>query len=202
MGQESLSGQPLTTRCAHLCIDMQNLFAEATEWQAPWMRRVLPVVERLVAAHPDRTVFTRFIPAAQPGEGHGTWRGYWERWHRMTRASLPPGMIDLVPALARFVPPARIIDKKVYSPWVQPELDALLQERGIDTVIVTGAETDVCVLATVLGAVDRGYRVVVPTDAICSSADATHDAMLTLYRDRYGQQVQAVTAEEVLRAWR
>lgn len=32
--------------------------------------------------------------------------------------------------------------------------------------------------AAVLGAVDRGYRVVLVTDAICSSADQTHDALM------------------------
>ncbi|HEY8612755.1 MAG TPA: cysteine hydrolase, partial [Roseomonas sp.] len=58
---------PLTASCAHLCIDMQNLFAEGTEWHTPWMKRVLPVVERIAAAHPERTIFTRFIPAARPG---------------------------------------------------------------------------------------------------------------------------------------
>jgi hypothetical protein len=41
----------------------------------------------------------------------------------------------------------------------------------------------------------------VPTDAICSSSDKTHDALLTLYRERYGQQVETVTSEEILRSW-
>lgn len=193
---------PLTARCAHLCVDMQNMFAEETEWHAPWMRRVLPRVEAIVAAHPARTLFTRFIPAAHPGEGHGAWRAYYERWRGMTREALPPGMLDLVPSLARFVPPARVIDKKVYSPWAQPELEEELRRRDVDTLIVTGAETDVCVLAAVLGAVDHGYRVVVPTDALCSSADETHDALLALYRRRFGQQVETTETEDVLRRWR
>jgi hypothetical protein len=42
---------------------------------------------------------------------------------------------------------------------------------------------------------------VVPTDAICSSSDHTHDALLTLYRERYGQQVEAVGSDETLRCW-
>ena len=42
----------------------------------------------------------------------------------------------------------------------------------------------------------------VPTDAICSSSDTTHDALLTLYRERYGQQVETVPSEEILRNWR
>jgi nicotinamidase-related amidase len=38
---------------------------------------------------------------------------------------------------------------------------ASLQERNADGLIVSGAETDVCVLSTVLDAVDLGYRVIV-----------------------------------------
>ena len=103
--------------------------------------------------------------------------------------------------LAELVPPAEVFDKRVYSPWVEPGLHDRLRARGVDTLVITGAETDVCVLAAVLGAVDRGYRVVVPTDAICCSSDQTHDALLTLYRERYGQQVETVPSEEILRGW-
>ncbi len=191
----------LTARDVHLCIDMQNLFA-GTEWHTPWMPRVLPRVLALAAAHPARTVFTRFIPAARAGEGQGTWRRYWQRWQNMTLEKLPAGTVDLLPDLARLVPPAEVVDKHVYSPWEGTDLDARLRARGAEAVVITGAETDVCVLAAVLGAVDRGYRVVLPTDALCSSSDETHDALLTLYSNRYGQQVETTTTEELLRVWR
>ncbi len=61
-------------------------------------------------------------------------------------------------------------------------MSASLRGRGADSLVITGAETDVCVLAAVLDAVDLGYRVVLATDARCSSSDETHDALLTLYR--------------------
>lgn len=69
-----------------------------------------------------------------------------------------------------------MIDKPIYSPWPEGKLQAVLAARRIDTLVVTGGETDVCVLATVLGAIDIGYRVVLVIDALCSSSDATHDA--------------------------
>ena len=200
MEQERLRHGPLGENCAHLCVDMQNLFAD-TEWHTPWLKRVLPVVERIARAKPDRTVFTRFIPAGRPGQGEGTWRRYWERWSSMTLEALPPGTVDLLPPLKELVPPAEVIDKRVYSPWVEPGLHERLRARGVDTLVITGVETDVCVLGAVLGAVDLGYRVVVPTDAICSSSDHTHDALLTLYRERYGQQGETVSSEELLRHW-
>ena len=202
MEQGRLQHGPLGDNCAHLCVDMQNLFAEGTDWATPWLKRVLPVVERLARARPERTIFTRFVPAERPGQGEGTWRRYWERWPSMTLEGLPPGAVDLLPSLAELVPPAEVFDKAVYSPWVEPGLHDRLKARGVDTLFITGAETDVCVLAAVLGAVDRGYRVVVPTDALCSSSDRTHDALLTLYRERYGQQVETVPSEEILRNWR
>lgn len=111
-------------------------------------------------------------------------------------------MVELVPELAPFAPPALVLDKKVYSPWFQPELEAELGRRGTDTVIVTGGETDVCVLAAVLGAVDRGYRVVVGKDCLCSSSDTAHDASITLYQRRYGQQVEVASAATILANWR
>jgi nicotinamidase-related amidase len=109
--------------------------------------------------------------------------------------------VDLVPALAALVPPAEVVDKHVYSPWVDSGLQTRLRERAADTVVVTGSETDVCVLATVLGAVDRGYRVILATDAICSSADETHDASIRVYNSRYGVQVETVTTDEILSHW-
>jgi nicotinamidase-related amidase len=198
---EGLRHGPLSGQTVHICVDMQRLFAEDTEWKTPWMKRVLPNVVRLVDDHPEHTIFTRFVPAAHPGDGEGIWRRYWRRWASMTLECLPEGMADLVPDLARFAPPAPIIDKSVYSPWQGPRLQAELTRRKADTLIVTGGETDVCVLATVLGAVDRGYRVVLVADALCSSSDDTHDASMAVYANRYGQQVETISTADLLGQW-
>jgi nicotinamidase-related amidase len=192
---------PLGPHCIHLCVDMQRLFAENTEWHMPWMERVRPVVEHIARRHAAETIFTRFIPAAHPGEGVGTWRRYYRRWASMTIEKLGADMIELVPELARCVPPAETFDKFVYSPWLDNRFHARLRARGANTLIITGGETDVCVLATVLGAVDHGYRVVLVTDALCSSSDAAHDASLEVYHMRFGQQVETASAELVLDAW-
>jgi nicotinamidase-related amidase len=76
-----------------------------------------------------------------------------------------------------------------------------LRSRRVDTLVITGAETDVCVLAAVLGAVDFGYRVVLADDALCSSSDMTHDALLTLYRERFSYQIEATEASIILSNW-
>jgi len=202
MAALTLAHGPLGPGCLHLCIDMQRLFAPGGPWAVPWAQRVLPAIEELASSHSERTVFTRFIPAERPGEGVGAWARYYRRWADVTLQNIDADLIDLLPALARFTPPAKIVDKWVYSPWSEGRLDAMLAGSGIDTLIVTGGETDVCVLATVLGAIDRGYRVVLVTDAVCSSADETHDALMQLYRSRFSEQVEAVPVAEVLSGWR
>ena len=197
----SLSFGPLTRRTLHLCIDMQNVFAEPTPWHAPWMGRVLPAVEEIAGRYAGQTVFTRFIPPARAEDLPGSWQRYFRHWEEMTLDRIDPRLLDLVPSLGRLVPPAVVIDKHVYSPFVERRLLQVLRQRQADTLVITGAETDVCVLATVLGAVDFGYRVVLATDALCSSSDTTHDALLTLYRQRFGHQVEATETATILASW-
>lgn len=193
---------PPGPNAVHICIDMQRLFASDGPWPTPWMERVLPIVASLVAPAPERTVFTRFIPPERPEDASGTWRSLYERWHIVTRQELEPGRLELMPALARFVPPAQVLDKGTYSAFADDRLAARLRQGGIETLIISGAETDMCVLATVLGAVDRGYRVIVASDAVCSSSDPGHDALLSLYRDRFSSQIEIAPSAEILDAWR
>lgn len=185
-------------RWAHLCIDMQRMFDEETAWNVPWMAKVSGQIEELAARMPKRTIFTRFIPPRSASQMPGAWKSYYEKWDQMTLNRLPRELVDLLPALARFVPPARVFDKRTYSPWVDGRLHHLLVQDGVDTLIVTGGETDVCVLATVVGAIDLGYRVLIPHDAVCSGADSTHDSTLELLGARFSVQVEMTSTQELL----
>jgi nicotinamidase-related amidase len=52
--------------------------------------------------------------------------------------------------LAALCPPAPVIDKTRYSAFAEPRLIEHLRQRETVALIVSGSETDVCVLATVL----------------------------------------------------
>jgi nicotinamidase-related amidase len=120
----------------------------------------------------------------------------------MVTSQLAPDMLQVVPTLARHMPPAMHFDKNRYSPWLFGDLDKTLRENGVDTLVVSGGESDVCVMATVLGAVDLGYRTIVCTDAIFGSADQTHDAAVTVFQSRFGQQLTTCTTQELLDSWK
>jgi nicotinamidase-related amidase len=99
------------------------------------------------------------------------------------------------------VPPAHIIDKPAYSAFHLSGLDIFLRDKGVRSLVVTGAETDVCVLATVLAAIDRGFRVVIVEDALCSSSDAGHEALMTIYRTRMQEQIDLISSCELSTVW-
>jgi nicotinamidase-related amidase len=193
---------PLTPKTVHLCLDMQRIFSGDGPWPTPWMARVLPVIEEIVQHHPDRTVFSRFITPFDPSEMPGMWQRYYARWRTATRACIPPEFLELMPELRRYSPPATVIDKTRYSAFAGSTLRQHLQDRGADGLVITGSETDVCVLSTVLSAVDLGYRVILVRDAICSSSDQGHDALMKMYHSRFSEQIETTDAEVVLSHWR
>lgn len=188
-------------RIAHICVDVQNMFAQGTDWHAPWLNKVLPAIEALVERDPGHTIFTRFVPPEGPEQAGGAWRDYYRRWPDMTGARLPADMLEVVPALRRHIPPAHQLDKSAYSPWLQTALHHRLSAGRIGTLVVSGGETDICVLSTVLGAIDLGYRVILPDDAVFGSADQTHEAALVLFRSRFGQQLAVSTTQDILDNW-
>jgi nicotinamidase-related amidase len=192
----------LIENAVHLCIDMQRIFASGGIWETPWMTRVLPVIVDLTDRYPERTIFTRFITPNSPEQAWGRWKSYFRRWRIATRQSIGGTQLDLVPELARFVPPATIIDKPAYSAFFRSPLATLLQEKGVGTVVVSGAETDVCVLSTVLDAVNIGLRVILIEDAMCSSSDEGHDALMTMYRMRFHEQIELIKAAELREVWK
>jgi len=198
---QGLTRGALSPRTAHLCIDMQELFRAETAWHTPWMEKVLPEIVKIAEAHPAQSIFTRFIPPAEPTEMSGSWRAFYERWREMTRNHLNPALLELVEPLREIARTATVIDKRYFSPFHGTNLAALLRQREVDTLVVTGAETDMCVLAAVLDGVDQGLRIVIPVDALCSSSDEMHEALLALYRTRFSCQIETSNTDVILTQW-
>lgn len=192
---------PVGANAVHLCTDMQRLFGPGSPWAVPWAERVLPAIAMLCQYAPARSFFTRFLPPRRAEDATGSWQRYYRKWEEVTLENLAPAYLELVPELARFVPPGRIFDKRVYSPWSNPALEASLRQGAVDTLLISGGETDICVLATVLGAIDRGYRVILVEDGVCSSRDDTHDALKDLFLQRFDMQAELASSAEIIESW-
>ena len=57
----------------------------------------------------------------------GMWQAYYAKWREVTRENLDPSLIELMPSVKRFVPPAAVLDKMVYSAFADGALAARLE---------------------------------------------------------------------------
>ena len=92
---------------------------------------------------------------------------------------------DIVPALAP-LPGEPVVDKPGKGAFYATDLQAILGDHGIDTLIVGGVTTEVCVHTTVREANDRGYRCIVPADCCASYFPEFHLAGLAMIKAQGG----------------
>lgn len=77
--------------------------------------------------------------------------------------------------------------KKRYDCFVGTDLDFTLRAHGINTLIITGVNTNSCVLSTVAAACSKDYAVIVPSDCVDTMDDPSlHDAALLCIRTALG----------------
>ncbi len=79
-----------------------------------------------------------------------------------------------------------VIPKRRYSGFFQTTLDLTLRERGIDTVIVTGVVTNICVRSTVHDAFFLRYKVLVPEDLVMATSPQAQEVTLYDIDTHYG----------------
>ena len=104
---------------------------------------------------------------------------------------------ELIPGLED---PRDIVVPRLHgmTPFTSTSLDQILRNLGIRTVVVTGASVNLGVFGMALSALDLGYQVVIPRDAVVGVpreyAEAVLDNSLSLI-------ATLVTADEVLETW-
>lgn len=106
---------------------------------------------------------------------------------------------DIIPELAP-IPGEPVIDKPGKGAFFQTDLDLMLRNHGIETLLVAGVTTEVCVHTTVREANDRGYRCVVLGDACASYFPEFHAVGLRMIAAQGGIFGWVATTEAVLAA--
>jgi nicotinamidase-related amidase len=79
-----------------------------------------------------------------------------------------------------------VIDKPGKGAFYQTDLELLLKNRGIETLLVCGVTTEVCVNTTVREANDRGFRCIVLADCCASYFPEFHDMGLKMIKAQGG----------------
>jgi nicotinamidase-related amidase len=106
---------------------------------------------------------------------------------------------DLIPELAP-IAGEPVIDKPGKGAFYATDLEVMLAARGIDTLLVCGVTTEVCVHTTVREANDRGLRCVVLGDCCASYFPEFHEMGLRMVSAQGGIFGWVSRSESVLRA--
>ncbi|MHA1596371.1 MAG: cysteine hydrolase family protein [Candidatus Asgardarchaeia archaeon] len=94
----------------------------------------------------------------------------------------------------------KVIEKKTYTGFFNTKLDDELKKLGIDTLILTGIHTHICVQHTAADAFYRGYKIMVLEDATAAFTKEAHESGLNTMKQLYGADVMKVSeAMEKLR---
>jgi ureidoacrylate peracid hydrolase len=171
-------------RTALLVVDMQNAWlAPGAPFETPPARRLIPRINRIADAlrrKQGRVIWIQHT-AGKVGE-EGYWPLYFENFIAQSQRAavidaLTPGspLHDLHPDL--LVDEADLVLPKYrFSAFLRTShsLEAMLTARGIDTLIVTGTATNVCVESTVRDAMMLDFRVFMPHDATAALDQDAH----------------------------
>lgn len=90
----------------------------------------------------------------------------------------------------------QVVPKRRYSGFFGTDLDLRLREKKIESVLLVGVLTDICVMYTAADALSRGYKVGVISDGTASSSDENHEFALKHMKEVLGATI--LTSKEAV----
>ena len=116
-----------------------------------------------------------------------------EKWGNHAIKGTPGAQViqELMPTQNDFV-----VEKRVYSGFYETGLDSLLRSlykgMGVETVILAGLHTHICVRHTAADAFFRGYRIIIPSDGVEAFTHEDHEEGLKYLKNIYNAEIKTV----------
>ena len=180
---------------ALLVVDLQNVFMlPPYPTEVPLAREIVPNVNKLAAATRAAGGTVVWIQMTHTEQDKKTWSVFYEDVTKTAiRGDKLKGLIRGSHGQALYdtldVKPADLkVEKNRFSAFIQgsSDLDKLLKERGIDTVLVTGTVTNTCCESTARDAMMRNFKTIMVTDGNAADSDTEHNASLIAFYLTFG----------------
>ncbi len=168
-----------TNRRAPLAADFDREVAATRKLLAAARGKRIPVFFTTTAYDPEMReagVFVRKVPSLRTLQAGSRWVAIDPR--------LAPRKDEIV------------LSKKYASAFFGTALGSTLTALGVDTLIVTGCTTSGCIRASVVDAMQHGFRTIVPRECVGDRAPGPHEANLVDIDGKYGD---VTSLDEVLR---
>jgi ureidoacrylate peracid hydrolase len=174
-------------KTAHLVVDMQNAFTlEGAELEVPVSREIIPNINAISDALRAAGGVNIFTQMTIDDETEKTWRIWLRDFSTPERAAESKRLLadgafgHAIDERLSFAESDILLHKNRYSSFVPGAsiIMELLQERGIDTLIITGTVTNCCCESHARDAMQRDFRVIFVSDGNAALSDADHNGTL------------------------
>ncbi len=172
---------------ALLVVDLQNCFMlPPYPTEVPLAREIVPAVNRLAQATRAAGGTVVWIQMTHTEQDRKTWSVFYndisnamnmaEGMKRLGRGTHGQALYETLDVK----PDDLKVEKNRFSAFIQgsSDLDKLLRERRIDTVLVAGTVTNTCCESTARDAMMLNYKTVMVSDANAAATDEEHNATL------------------------
>jgi nicotinamidase-related amidase len=181
------AGAPLEVPEARATIPAHRLLLEA------FRRRDLPVVYTKFVTGPTPTLLWEWSPQCRPPT-RCCWKGH-RRFYPDVQQELE--CTEIIGEL-RAEPDDLVIEKRGYGAFHDTPLAGLLRGRSVQSLVVTGTVTQICVEETAREAFHHGFRTMLCADAVSSYAPDLHAATLRNFAMKFGWVEPSTTLTTLL----
>jgi len=190
-------------KTALIVVDMQNVWLkEGMAAYSPYCAGAVPPTNKLCKAM--RAVGSKvfWVRAIYGNDAPKTWSAYMEYLSPKDVESMLDGLTDGRPGAEIWdgmdvQPEDEITTKTRFSAFIQnsSDLESRLRVAGIDTLVITGIATDVCVESTTRDAHMLNFRTIVASDATATRSDEAHNASLSAMFNHFAD---IFTSDEII----
>ena len=168
-------GAPLEVPDARATIAIHRRLIQAAR------RRAMPVIYTKFLSRPEYCLLWEWSPECRPPT-KCCWKGHERFYDDIGRT------IDCADVIGEIYPEPGdpIIEKHGYGAFHDTALAGLLGELGVQSLIVTGTVTQICVEETAREAFHHGFRTTLVADAVSSFAPDLHAATLQNFAMKFG----------------
>jgi len=188
------------TKTTLVVVDMQKLFLteKKSPWSSPKLMSIIPNIEKLIKTIGKKNViFTRFVPPKKWQDESGSWRTYYRLNKAVTRENIGNEPLDIIDEL--HVSKNYVVNRtRSSSVFAGKNFQTKIKRKSTKFLIFVGIETDYCVLASVLDAMNRGYYVIVVSDACGSTARGGHKNALGIF-ERFPEQLWLTSTSNLIK---
>jgi maleamate amidohydrolase len=178
-----------------LVVDLTNGFTDPDSPLGADLSQVIAAVNELLTIGRARNIPIIFSVVSYD---HVREAGLWIRKVPSLGCLMSGSGAEVVDARLQPQPEEQVLVKKFGSCFFGTALASQLTSQGIDTVIVTGVSTSGCVRATVVDAVQYGFRAIIPRQAVGDRAQGPHEANLFDMQAKYGDVLDLARVKDYL----